>query len=821
MDGDEVRTMTHPPEHETPVFRCHKCGWPFPNHHPSAKHRRAHKKVCGALDGYKLIEPDRDEEDSGNLKRSESFESGHKMVGTEEDEFADAALEFTETVASPTTKSLEVTTEPLEVSETLERTEDESGYASAISPAIGPFEKNNQTIEIVTGSTVLCIGQAKYMSQNEDSEHADLYLNSDQVGDTAGETGIGSSDEIFESQNVEAEVNDYASKDTSDSKTSTPDLDNNTVLFDNSVISPIKFEEPIISSSESSIQTVEIFMDNSRVSGGQEKCILQNKDSTHVYLFDKSTQVGDATEEIGIGYPDEAVSSQNIKAVDESPPKDVSNAKSSIPVPGKSTVSLPIEMSKITKDENGYAFDIEAPANDSKSNLQTVEVSVGRSRVCTLQNEDSESVDMFISSTQAGDATREVIIGFPEETVEEQNTKTEAKENVPTDTPSTGGSLEVSEVSGTIDSKDHMEPEIPIVSGCSEVREDKENYYEALMFGEVHSCPLPSTRIRCPEETVEEQNTKSEAKENIPTDTPSTGGSLEVSEVTGITLNSKDPMEPEILIISGCNEVREEKENHFEALIFGEVHSCPFPSKTDESSDVSSSVEQVLEERETIDTVENACIKQKTDASECKDTTNDFSNADKILVRDSTDSINNNPVSLQNDRDNNLLRHQLGSSEVLSSNLGPASDVAIDSSSQGDSIEGHWGSISDGTFSSTKDAMEETNTLVHAQKVDRENTGENGSKEQKKNEQIITKVTKRTEKPHNTLKSLLVEGQDEKNHKAQDGAPLEDPMSVLDVNHEKLDRVMEQNSPQTFKGEKRRTKGKPLWVSLLCCLSVS
>lgn len=35
------------------VYVCHKCGWPFPNPHPSAKHRRAHKKICGTIEGYK------------------------------------------------------------------------------------------------------------------------------------------------------------------------------------------------------------------------------------------------------------------------------------------------------------------------------------------------------------------------------------------------------------------------------------------------------------------------------------------------------------------------------------------------------------------------------------------------------------------------------------------------------------------------------------------------------------------------------------------------------------------------------------------------
>ena len=34
---------------------CRKCGWPFPNSHPSPRHRRAHKKICGSIEGYKLV----------------------------------------------------------------------------------------------------------------------------------------------------------------------------------------------------------------------------------------------------------------------------------------------------------------------------------------------------------------------------------------------------------------------------------------------------------------------------------------------------------------------------------------------------------------------------------------------------------------------------------------------------------------------------------------------------------------------------------------------------------------------------------------------
>lgn len=37
------------------VHVCRRCGWPFPKPHPSAKHRRAHKRVCGSIEGYKII----------------------------------------------------------------------------------------------------------------------------------------------------------------------------------------------------------------------------------------------------------------------------------------------------------------------------------------------------------------------------------------------------------------------------------------------------------------------------------------------------------------------------------------------------------------------------------------------------------------------------------------------------------------------------------------------------------------------------------------------------------------------------------------------
>lgn len=45
----------HLAEHEGHgVHVCRKCGWHFPNAHPSAKLRRSHKRICGTIEGYKL-----------------------------------------------------------------------------------------------------------------------------------------------------------------------------------------------------------------------------------------------------------------------------------------------------------------------------------------------------------------------------------------------------------------------------------------------------------------------------------------------------------------------------------------------------------------------------------------------------------------------------------------------------------------------------------------------------------------------------------------------------------------------------------------------
>ncbi|KAI9115100.1 hypothetical protein K1719_014113 [Acacia pycnantha] len=74
MDDQDHRRI-HTPGHESHgVHLCHKCGWPFPNPHPSAKHRRAHKRICGTIEGYKLF----DSEGHPHSNASDDSDDDHK-----------------------------------------------------------------------------------------------------------------------------------------------------------------------------------------------------------------------------------------------------------------------------------------------------------------------------------------------------------------------------------------------------------------------------------------------------------------------------------------------------------------------------------------------------------------------------------------------------------------------------------------------------------------------------------------------------------------------------------------------------------------------
>ncbi|GMI71833.1 hypothetical protein HRI_000852600 [Hibiscus trionum] len=112
MDIESLQ-KNHSSGHESHgVHLCQKCGWPFPNPHPSAKHRRSHRKICGAIEGYKLFNSAASDEEPlseeshktpfGRLpKVMESCDLVKNIGGvgaisnrSEDEIFSDAAMEF-------------------------------------------------------------------------------------------------------------------------------------------------------------------------------------------------------------------------------------------------------------------------------------------------------------------------------------------------------------------------------------------------------------------------------------------------------------------------------------------------------------------------------------------------------------------------------------------------------------------------------------------------------------------------------------------------------------------------------------------------------
>lgn len=117
MDIQDQSKPTTPSGHESDgVHICERCGWPFPNSHPSSKHRRAHNRICGSIEAYTdLIDTqpvsDDDDDDVNDKTPSPKLEKRINGNGTggiversnksEDDLFSDAVTEFSDTGISP------------------------------------------------------------------------------------------------------------------------------------------------------------------------------------------------------------------------------------------------------------------------------------------------------------------------------------------------------------------------------------------------------------------------------------------------------------------------------------------------------------------------------------------------------------------------------------------------------------------------------------------------------------------------------------------------------------------------------------------------
>ncbi|XP_059068017.1 uncharacterized protein LOC131036723 isoform X2 [Cryptomeria japonica] len=72
---------THQTKDPGDVCTCHRCGWRYPNAHPSAKHRRNHKKHCGKIEGFELISSG--DRDTHGGSSEELSDDQHKSIDHE------------------------------------------------------------------------------------------------------------------------------------------------------------------------------------------------------------------------------------------------------------------------------------------------------------------------------------------------------------------------------------------------------------------------------------------------------------------------------------------------------------------------------------------------------------------------------------------------------------------------------------------------------------------------------------------------------------------------------------------------------------------
>ncbi|KAK6914377.1 hypothetical protein RJ641_021698 [Dillenia turbinata] len=231
------------------VHECHKCGWPFPNPHPRARHRRAHNRVCGTIEGYKLIDSEQNAHLTVSDDEHESLsDDGHKSPSTKNEKkvsgggemversnvsedyvFSDAKRDFSDTVISPgpgneglfASVRESVTNLPKieEVAFSAHQTLENNANSDMVLPAHKPVHANRmQNVEVVDNATRL---EATRLS---DLHHSDLILDFS-VNDFADagtkEVAVGLTDGRDGSENDSSPVVPNAPKNASKENTET------------------------------------------------------------------------------------------------------------------------------------------------------------------------------------------------------------------------------------------------------------------------------------------------------------------------------------------------------------------------------------------------------------------------------------------------------------------------------------------------------------------------------------------------------------------------------------------------------------------------
>ncbi|KAF8097644.1 hypothetical protein N665_0284s0011 [Sinapis alba] len=137
MDSQYHNNTQHSPGGKSHF--CSKCGWNYPNPHPSAKNRRAHKKICGTIKGFEILDSEQKEHCLDDEQKTPSPRVVvDERIGeiSEEDVFADAVCEFSSSLV---------------VSDSIKEKEEETATAKCNNPG-GETQHCNKSPEVVQES---------------------------------------------------------------------------------------------------------------------------------------------------------------------------------------------------------------------------------------------------------------------------------------------------------------------------------------------------------------------------------------------------------------------------------------------------------------------------------------------------------------------------------------------------------------------------------------------------------------------------------------------------------------------------------------------
>ncbi|KAF3456689.1 hypothetical protein FNV43_RR01343 [Rhamnella rubrinervis] len=403
MESEDQRKTHNTSGHENhAVHVCRQCGWPFPNPHPSARHRRAHKRICGTIEGYKLVDSEgnkhsnlSDDEhlsDEDN-KIHKTFNQKKPCGGTglvsnrsEDDVFSDAAAEFLEGGSGAgSDERLANVREPVSDVENILKNESDIFQSSKNDPnADSRTEDSSRLLHV--DKYGLTDDTSKYEIQKEASDENEKTNSIDDVGNVSL-TSVGQ----------ETDVN--GRKETDLDSNLLDDMISTSKIPEETTESVPKLEETIKKISEpvpalpadSVLQSQEEYGEGFHVKIPQSDLPLEVESIEHVKASDDSVETKlDTTEEVRFVNSGETTveSIEHVKASDDSVETKVdateevefvNSGETTVEVPkSEETVkitseSLPADGALQSQEQHSEGFNVKIPQSDLPLDVESVE----------------------------------------------------------------------------------------------------------------------------------------------------------------------------------------------------------------------------------------------------------------------------------------------------------------------------------------------------------------------------------------------------------------------------------------------------------------